>query len=73
MRIFLFVACGLFYLQRANFFICSVVRGVRIYLVCSVFYFVKCVTSCYMEEYYQERCVPSGLPYVCILEARTVI
>ena len=75
-RIFLFVACGLFYLQRADLFcsqcadlfICSVliyfVHSVRIYLVCSVFYFVRCVTSCYMEEYYQERCVPYGLPYV---------
>ena len=39
------------------------VRSVRIYLVCSAFYFVRCVTSCYMEEYHQERCVPYGLPY----------
>ena len=39
------------------------VRSVRIYLVCSAFYFVRCVTSCYMEEYYQERCVPYKLPY----------
>ena len=64
-----------FYLQRADLFcsqcadlfICWVriyfVRSVRIYLVCSAFSFVRCVTSCYMEEYYQERCVPYGLPY----------
>ena len=68
---FLFAACGFILFAVCVFiylFICSVriyfVRSVRIYLVCSALYFVRCVTSCYIEEYYQERCVPYGLPYL---------
>ena len=71
----LFAACEFFYLQRADLF-CSQCADLFIYLqradlfcsqcedllVCSALYFVRCVTSCYMEEYYQERCVPYGLP-----------
>ena len=71
-RTFLFAACGFILFAACEFFICSVriyfVRSGRIYLVCSVFYFVRCVTSCYMEEYYQERCVPCGLPYPSMLK-----
>ena len=66
-RTFLFVGCVFILFAACEFFfLCSVriyfVRSVRIYLVCSALYFVRCVTSCYMEEYYQERCVPYGLP-----------
>ena len=46
----LFAACGFFYLQRADLF-CS-----------QCIFFLRCVTFCYMEEYYQERCVPYRLP-----------
>ena len=61
----LFAACGCFCLQHADFFICSV--RTFLFAVCGfilfvVHFFLRCVTFCYMEEYYQERCVPYGLP-----------